>query len=117
MTGEFIERVASAIDRDQFAVVLNSGVALISDEAVQLLTGGAIKAPAAALVIGAIGADGKATHQLLISVFSAAALEGSLRGWSELLPVDQRDQYEALARDSHEKWVAIAREHLSGEAQ
>jgi hypothetical protein len=115
VTGHFTEPQYHSIDPSQFGVVLSGGLAITPDEAVKAMTGGVMDTPAATLVLGVVSRDGEKTHQLLISVATAAALEGSLRGWSGLLPVDARDQYDALRQDSQAKYDTIAREYLGGD--
>lgn len=103
------------ITADAFAVAMSTGLAFIPDEKVGELTAGVMKAPAAVLVADIVSARGVAPIQLLLSRGALASLHGSLRAWAKRLPVDARDQYDALAAESEQIFTARAAEYLDGD--
>ena len=102
---EFSDAGFHVIDPQAFVVVVSSGLALIPDQAVSQLTGGAMHPPAAVLIVSTIARDGDRDLQLLMSQGSLAALHGSLVGWAKRLPVGARDQFDALSADAEAKFT------------
>lgn len=109
---DFTDAGYQAIDPTAFEVVVSSGLALIPDPAVSLMTAGVITPPAAVLIATTVTRDGDRNLQLLLSQGALAALHGALVGWAKRLPVGARDQFDSLSADAEAKFTARANEFL-----